>query len=227
MLVLAFERDESDRRRRRASRPARAVSTSRAAKSSSSSAAAPRRLLFLVVVVAGEFLDAQPEDVRQHRRIGRQIRPQRERAGWRLRAHRAISQVVPSLESFSTTPSAASSSRMRSDSAKFFAPCALQAARAIRAGFRLRKFSARARGAFSTLRRQSRRKPKNASVPASDLWPARLRSACISAIALRRVEIVRQRFDDGRRRTRIGLVGRCIEPRGQRLFGFVETLQSS
>ena len=35
--------------------------------------------------------------------------------------HRAISQVVPSLESFSTTPLAASSSRMRSDSAKFFA----------------------------------------------------------------------------------------------------------
>ena len=35
--------------------------------------------------------------------------------------HRAISQVVPSLESFSTTPMAASSSRMRSDSLKFFA----------------------------------------------------------------------------------------------------------
>src|SRR5262249_41095570 len=37
------------------------------------------------------------------------------------RDHRAISQVVPSLESLSTTPMAASSSRMRSDSLKFFA----------------------------------------------------------------------------------------------------------
>src|SRR5262249_15633604 len=35
--------------------------------------------------------------------------------------HGATSQVVPSLESFSTTPMVASSSRMRSDSAKFFA----------------------------------------------------------------------------------------------------------
>ena len=35
--------------------------------------------------------------------------------------HRATSQVVPSLESFSSMPMAASSSRMRSDSAKFFA----------------------------------------------------------------------------------------------------------
>src|SRR5450631_3622408 len=34
--------------------------------------------------------------------------------------HRAISQVVPSLESLMTTPIAASSSRMRSDSAKSF-----------------------------------------------------------------------------------------------------------
>src|ERR1700712_1491576 len=33
-------------------------------------------------------------------------------------AHRAISQLVPSLESFITTPIAASSSRMRSDSPK-------------------------------------------------------------------------------------------------------------
>src|SRR5438094_1907921 len=36
-------------------------------------------------------------------------------------AHRFNSQVVPSFESFSTTPMAASSSRMRSDSLKFFA----------------------------------------------------------------------------------------------------------
>src|SRR3954454_6846766 len=34
--------------------------------------------------------------------------------------HRAISQVVPSLESLMTTPIAASSSRMRSDSLKSF-----------------------------------------------------------------------------------------------------------
>ena len=41
--------------------------------------------------------------------------------GCATRHHRAISQVVPSLESFSTMPMAASSSRMRSDSLKFFA----------------------------------------------------------------------------------------------------------
>src|ERR1700719_3232516 len=42
---------------------------------------------------------------------------------WKRRvgtAHRAISQVVPSLESLITTPIAASSSRMRSDSLKSF-----------------------------------------------------------------------------------------------------------
>src|SRR5256886_11303081 len=42
---------------------------------------------------------------------------------WKRRVgfgHRAISQVVPSLESLMTTPNAASSSRMRSDSLKSF-----------------------------------------------------------------------------------------------------------
>src|SRR5215216_3610000 len=42
---------------------------------------------------------------------------------WKRRVgfgHRAISQVVPSLESLITTPIAASSSRMRSDSLKSF-----------------------------------------------------------------------------------------------------------
>src|SRR5882757_5444928 len=42
---------------------------------------------------------------------------------WKRRigfGHRAISQVVPSLESLITTPIAASSSRMRSDSLKSF-----------------------------------------------------------------------------------------------------------
>src|SRR3569832_2285601 len=42
-------------------------------------------------------------------------------AGLEGRGHRAISQVVPSFESLSTTPIAASSSRMRSDSLKSFA----------------------------------------------------------------------------------------------------------
>src|SRR5262245_38835349 len=50
-------------------------------------------------------------------------------------AHRAISQVVPSLESLSTMPMAASSSRMRSDSLKFFAARA-----AARASIRLATF---------------------------------------------------------------------------------------
>src|SRR5262245_20940872 len=42
-------------------------------------------------------------------------------AGVEGSVHRAMSQVVPSFESFTTTPMAASSSRMRSDSLKFFA----------------------------------------------------------------------------------------------------------
>src|SRR6266581_5793704 len=45
--------------------------------------------------------------------------------------HRAISQVVPSLESLMTTPIAASSSRMRSDSLK-----SLRARAAVRAEIR-------------------------------------------------------------------------------------------
>src|SRR5665213_2407821 len=77
----------------------------------------PGFALRLGIILAGQLLDAGAENLAQQRRIGREIRPQRH-LGMRLRAHRAISQVVPSLESFSTTPIAASSSRMRSDSAK-------------------------------------------------------------------------------------------------------------
>src|SRR3954451_17205612 len=54
---------------------------------------------------------------------------------WKRRVgfgHRAISQVVPSLESFITTPIAASWSRMRSDSLK-----SLRARAAVRSAIRL------------------------------------------------------------------------------------------
>src|SRR3981081_3176715 len=57
---------------------------------------------------------------------------------WKRRlwaAHRAISQVVPSLESLMTTPIAESSSRMRSDS-----PKSLRARAAVRSEIRLSIF---------------------------------------------------------------------------------------
>src|SRR4051794_2035654 len=91
----------------------------------------PGLLLCRAVVVLGQFLDAGAENLSQKWSILRQERPQaRLRIG--ARAHRAASQVVPSLESLSTTPMAASSSRMRSDSLKFLA---LRAA--LRAAIRL------------------------------------------------------------------------------------------
>src|SRR5262249_33455748 len=78
----------------------------------------PRGLLTRVIVVGRQLLDAGGENRSEERRIRGQERPQCQLAKWRT--HRAISQVVPSLESLSTTPMAASSSRIRSDSAKFF-----------------------------------------------------------------------------------------------------------
>src|SRR5205085_10133627 len=77
----------------------------------------PGFLLRFAVVIARQFQDGRGKDRRQNRRIRREERPQR-RFGQRLSHYRAISQVVPSLESLITTPIAASSSRMRSDSLK-------------------------------------------------------------------------------------------------------------
>src|SRR5205085_7079281 len=75
--------------------------------------------LALAVVLGGQLLDARAKDLGEQRRVLDQERPQRER-GLRARHHRATSQVVPSFESFSAIPAAASSSRMRSASAKSF-----------------------------------------------------------------------------------------------------------
>src|SRR5690606_3361754 len=80
----------------------------------------PGFLLGFAVVVRGQLGDRLAEYLRQHGRVLGQERPHGE-TRMRLRAHRAISQVVPSFESLSTTPMAASSSRMRSDSLKSFA----------------------------------------------------------------------------------------------------------
>src|SRR6185437_797576 len=80
----------------------------------------PGVLLRRRIVLVGQVRDAVAEDFAQHGGVLRQIRPQCQ-LGMRHGHHRAISQVVPSLESFSTTPMAASSSRIRSDSLKFFA----------------------------------------------------------------------------------------------------------
>src|SRR5256885_11337958 len=142
----------------------------------------PSLLLRLVVILRGQFLDAGAEDLREQRRVLDEEGAQRE-LRVRTRHHRAVSQVVLSLESFSITPSAASSSRMRSASAKFLA---LRAER--RAAMRRSISSAGSAGAGARDARHcanaSGRKPKNASVPASALRPVALRSACISAIAL-------------------------------------------
>src|SRR5207302_11160482 len=79
----------------------------------------PGFLLRFAVIIAGQFQHGRSKDRGQNRRIRREERPQR-RFGQRLSHYRAISQVVPSLESLITTPIAASSSRMRSDSLKSF-----------------------------------------------------------------------------------------------------------
>src|SRR3974377_2028734 len=91
----------------------------------------PSVLLGFAIVVDSQLRDVVKEKPAPQRPIGRQHRPQSE-LWMRLRHHRAISQVVPSFESFSTTPMAASSSRIRSDSLKFLA---LRAA--VRASMRL------------------------------------------------------------------------------------------
>src|ERR1700685_1755933 len=79
----------------------------------------PRLLLRFAVILGGQLLDAGAKNFREQRHILRQ-----QRAHGKIwlgtGAHRAISQVVPSLESFSTTPIAASSFRMRSAAEKFF-----------------------------------------------------------------------------------------------------------
>src|SRR6185312_8327756 len=82
----------------------------------------PRLALRVAVIVRGQFFDAGAKDFSEQRHVVRQKRPHGEcflllRAG----THRAISQVVPSLVSLRTTPICFSSSRIRSDSAKFFA----------------------------------------------------------------------------------------------------------
>src|SRR5256885_8005484 len=80
----------------------------------------PSLLLARGVVVGGQLLDAGAENLGKQRRVLDEERPQSE-LGMGDGHHRATSQVVPSFESFSTTPIAASSSRMRSASAKSLA----------------------------------------------------------------------------------------------------------
>src|SRR5206468_594829 len=79
----------------------------------------PSFLLRLVIVIGGQFLDRGAENLGEQWHIGRQHGPHRQ-LRQRARVHRAISQVVPSLLSFTTTPILASSSRIRSDSRKSF-----------------------------------------------------------------------------------------------------------
>src|SRR6185436_19073267 len=130
----------------------------------------PGFLLAFVVVVGGQLLDAGAEDLGEQRRILEEERAEGE-LGVGGGAHRAISHVVPSFESFSTTPTAASSSRMRSASVKFLA---LRAER--RAAMRRSISSTGSDGAGARASRHcanaSGRKPKNASVPANALRPA-------------------------------------------------------
>ena len=140
----------------------------------------------------------------------------------RERRHRAISQVVPSLESFSTTPIAASSSRMRSDSGNS-SPCALRCGP--RSGFRSRPSKRglrRAPGAAKPLSSAWLNR-RTLSVPASALRPAAFFKPCISAIAL---GVLRSSSTPQARRgrTRIRFRRRCIEEGRECLFGFFESL---
>ena len=93
---------------------------SRAANSLHSSAArGPGLLLRRVVIVLRSSSSMLARKIsREQRRVLRQDTAAALICGLARGHHRAISQVVPSLESFSTTPMAASSSRMRSDSLK-------------------------------------------------------------------------------------------------------------
>src|SRR5579875_442113 len=81
----------------------------------------PGLALRLAVIIRRQLLDRGEPDLGKKRQIGRKIRPQRRfRKG--ARVHRFGSHVVvPSLLSFNAIPMAASSSRIRSDSAQFFA----------------------------------------------------------------------------------------------------------
>ena len=76
----------------------------------------PRGALAVAVIILGENFDAGAKNLGERARVGGQIGTQ---GGG---AHRFTSHVVvPSLLSLSWTPMASNSSRMRSDSAQFFA----------------------------------------------------------------------------------------------------------
>src|SRR5262249_44235562 len=113
-MILAAQRGKADRRILHCGNQ-RQVGSEPAAELLVLGQRRPRLPLRLAVVVAGQILDRRGKDRRQHRHICGQERPQR--GGL---AHRATSQLVPSLESLIATPMAASSSRMRSDSLKSF-----------------------------------------------------------------------------------------------------------
>src|SRR5262249_53412352 len=81
----------------------------------------PGLLLRLIIIVGAQLLDRGAKDFGKQRHIGRQHWPHRELRP-RTGIHRAISQVVPSFVSFTTTPILASSSRRRSDSFQSFRP---------------------------------------------------------------------------------------------------------
>ena len=111
-------------------------------------------------------------------------------------AHRAISQVVPSLESLMTTPIAASSSRMRSDSLKSFrARAAVRSAIRLSICFastplacRLRAFQS---AASPTGSREAARKPRIVAIPLVS-GSRTIPQAVQRRDHLRRVEIVGQ-----------------------------------
>src|SRR5205085_1720693 len=118
-LIGALERGESNRRILQGRNQRQLTGKAFAERVFVVDGSGPGFLLRFAVIVTGQFQDGRSKDRRQYRRIRREERPQR-RFGQRLSHYRAISQVVPSLESLITTPIAASSSRMRSDSLKSF-----------------------------------------------------------------------------------------------------------
>src|SRR5262249_5384978 len=119
-LVLAVEGSKADRRAFHSGNQCQFTGELLAKCDDIIGGGGPGLLLCLGIIISRKLLDAVSEDFSQLRGVRRQKRPQSEFGMGGCR-HRAISQVVPSLESFRTIPIAASSSRIRSDSLKFLA----------------------------------------------------------------------------------------------------------
>ena len=142
----------------------------------------PGPLLVLAVIVRRQFLDAGTEDFRQQRRILDEERPQRE---GRVRdgAHRAGSQVVPSLLSFSTMPSASKFVADAIGLGEVLRLAGIEPRRDAAVDLLGRDCKALVHGARANPRSHPRGSRKTRACRRAPCGPRRCCSACISAIA--------------------------------------------